>query len=169
MRLRPEQANDEGVAILEFVIVLPLLVLILFSIFDISRYMHSYMIITQIAREGVRALSGTPELSLGFEDDMTFNPLIDIAAETGLCNNNPASASVPCGHLNAQQRMRLLYSVYDELDVEEFRAATEYSITYTATGEVDEESVNVFITADFDGMFLNGAQVSVNFRGPYLY
>ena len=52
--------GERGVAIIEFAIVFPLLVLLTFSLIDISRAFFVKNILHQAAREGVRTLVVTP-------------------------------------------------------------------------------------------------------------
>ncbi|MBB2941250.1 Flp pilus assembly protein TadG [Actinoplanes lutulentus] len=53
--------GDDGVAAIEFAIILPVLLLILFSIIDMGRMLQQQIQMTEAAREGARlgALSGT--------------------------------------------------------------------------------------------------------------
>jgi Flp pilus assembly pilin Flp len=54
---RGRTASDRGAAAVEFALLLPLLVLILFGIIDFGRALNAQITITQAAREGARALS----------------------------------------------------------------------------------------------------------------
>ena len=47
--------KDQGAAAVEFVLVLPVLLLILFGIVDFGRLMHAKLQLAEAAREGVRA------------------------------------------------------------------------------------------------------------------
>ncbi|TYP53769.1 TadE/TadG family type IV pilus assembly protein [Thermosediminibacter litoriperuensis] len=54
MRLKKFFRNQRGQAVVEFALVLPVLVLILFGILEFGRIFHSYIVITNAAREGAR-------------------------------------------------------------------------------------------------------------------
>jgi Flp pilus assembly protein TadG len=65
VRKRPcggPRARDRGAAAVEFALVLPLLLLILFAIIDFGRALNAQITLTQAAREGVRlAAEGYPD------------------------------------------------------------------------------------------------------------
>src|SRR5437773_10844519 len=54
MRRKPYRAGERGAAAVEFALVLPLLLLILFGIIDFGRAYNAQVTLTQAAREGVR-------------------------------------------------------------------------------------------------------------------
>ncbi len=50
-----KRKNNRGQAMLELALVLPVLLLLLFGIFEFGRLFHDYMVVTSAAREGARA------------------------------------------------------------------------------------------------------------------
>jgi Flp pilus assembly protein TadG len=53
-RLPGIKGNDRGAAVIEFALLLPLLLLLLFGIIDFGRALNAQITITQAAREGAR-------------------------------------------------------------------------------------------------------------------
>jgi Flp pilus assembly protein TadG len=51
---RRESQKDEGAALVEFALVLPILILVLISIFEIGAAFRSYLTVSYLAREGAR-------------------------------------------------------------------------------------------------------------------
>jgi Flp pilus assembly protein TadG len=51
---RPRRGDDRGAAAVEFALVLPVLVLLLFGIVDFGRLLNAEITLTQAAREGAR-------------------------------------------------------------------------------------------------------------------
>lgn len=81
--------DDEGAAAVEFALVLPLLVLLVFGIIDFGRLYYEQITLTDAAREGVRvlALQGTVA-------DAT-TAVQDAASDTGVTVQT-SSSTVPC-------------------------------------------------------------------------
>lgn len=55
MKQRQARGVDRGSAAVEFILVLPVLLLILFAIVDLGRMLHAKIELAEAAREGVRA------------------------------------------------------------------------------------------------------------------
>jgi TadE-like protein len=55
LRRRHARVGDQGSAAVEFILVLPVLLLILFAIVDLGRMLHAKIQLAEAAREGVRA------------------------------------------------------------------------------------------------------------------
>jgi Flp pilus assembly protein TadG len=54
--------NQRGQSIVEFALIMPLIILILFGIFEFGRIFYSYIVITNSAREGARiGATGKPD------------------------------------------------------------------------------------------------------------
>jgi Flp pilus assembly protein TadG len=53
--MRGRRRGDQGAAAVEFALVLPLLVLVLFAIIDFGRMLNAQITLTEAAREGARA------------------------------------------------------------------------------------------------------------------
>lgn len=59
-------ANDErGVSILEYTIVLPIMLFLLYVVADVGMFLQSYFIMSHAVREGVKTASATPGLQEG--------------------------------------------------------------------------------------------------------
>src|SRR5262245_20064217 len=55
MKAPKSRANDLGAAAVEFALVLPLLVILIFGIIDFGRMLNAKITLTEAAREGARA------------------------------------------------------------------------------------------------------------------
>jgi len=56
-RLREISSSDRGAAVVEFALVLPLLLLLVFGIIDFGRALNAQITLTQAAREGARLVA----------------------------------------------------------------------------------------------------------------
>ena len=65
------KSGEKGQAVVELALVLPLICLLLFGVFDYSRAIHAKSIITQMSREGAN-LVARPNTSLTGDDDTDF-------------------------------------------------------------------------------------------------
>lgn len=54
MRIRRSTSNESGQALVEFALVLPILLLVVFAIFEFGRALSAYQTITDTAREAAR-------------------------------------------------------------------------------------------------------------------
>ena len=91
MRWR-RRGGDQGSVTVEFVLVLPVLLIVLFSLIDFGRLMHAKLQLAEAAREGARSAA----LQTGEDATNTVDTLVgdmktsmtpyDISA----CGNNPA-------------------------------------------------------------------------------
>jgi Flp pilus assembly protein TadG len=65
-KLKMRLKSQKGVAAVEFALVLPLLVLLIFGIIEFSLLMFNKQVITNASREGARAgiVAGTPRLPI---------------------------------------------------------------------------------------------------------
>ncbi len=146
-----ENRGERGVAILEFSFLLPVLVLFFIGLVDLGRAAHSYLILTEVAREGVRLAAALPNLEQG---------------EFVNVNND---ASVPNQSM-VQQRVSQLVSLHQlgnpEID-SEFTALPVGGVAVDPT----DDTVRVRVTVPFNGIFplFNGLEMSVEATGPFLY
>ncbi len=74
---RRRQRDQRGTAALEFVLVLPLLLIVWFGIVELSRAWHSLNIVTTAAREGARVGTVTPLDGGGLFDPSAAQDRID--------------------------------------------------------------------------------------------
>ncbi len=89
------QRDQRGTATLEFVLLLPLLLLVWFGIVELSRAWHTLNIVTTAAREGARVGTVTPTTGAG--DDFNATPAIArINQILAAANLTASSLSVTC-------------------------------------------------------------------------
>lgn len=55
LRCRGDHRGDRGAAAVEFALLLPVVLLIIFGIIDFGRMLHAQILLTEAAREGARA------------------------------------------------------------------------------------------------------------------
>ncbi len=70
--------SQKGQSLVEFALVLPLLVLLIFGIIDFSRIFHAYLTIDHAGREAARAAS------IGKDDTAVINTAVTDASSIGL-------------------------------------------------------------------------------------
>ena len=70
--MMPGSANERGVALVEFALVVPILVVLLFGIWEFGRLFESQLIVTNAAREGARyAIEGDSDVQTRVVDYLT--------------------------------------------------------------------------------------------------
>ena len=87
------RGGDQGSVTVEFVLVLPVLLIILFSLIDFGRLMHAKLQLAEAAREGARAAA----LQTGEDATTTVDTLVGTMKanmttpyDINICGNNPA-------------------------------------------------------------------------------
>ncbi len=87
-----DEVADRGAVAVEFALILPLLLLIVFGIIDFGRMWNMQIALTQAAREGVRvlALNGTSGDATTRTEAAAF-PVTGISVSTTVCPTVPAS------------------------------------------------------------------------------
>jgi Flp pilus assembly protein TadG len=93
--------RERGAAALEFALVLPLLVMMLFGIIDFGRLLYAQVTLTQAAREGARqdALANALALSTGTIQSSTAAA----ASNLGLTASNVTVTPCPAGSTQTTQ------------------------------------------------------------------
>lgn len=79
--------NNRGQAMVEFALIVPVLLLLVFGIMEFSMVMHQYMVVTEAAREGARAAA------VGGDDALIATAATNAA--TGLESNKIQVVVVP--------------------------------------------------------------------------
>jgi Flp pilus assembly protein TadG len=89
--------DDRGAAAVEFALVLPVLLLLVFGIIDAGRMLNMQLALTQAAREGVRvvALGGTPADAQNRAIDAVFPVTGATAAVNTTCPVVPTATTPP--------------------------------------------------------------------------
>ena len=86
--------GDHGAAAVEFALVLPLLLLILFGIIDFGRWYNAQITLTQAAREGVRyAAIGITSPSPATRTTNAALPLTGVTVAVTACPASPGATS----------------------------------------------------------------------------
>ena len=94
MKLVRKLVNSRGTSTLEFVVVLPVLLFVLFSIVELSRAWLTLNLATAAAREGVRAGVVAPADSVSTAGDAKINSILGNGTWTGgvTCAASPCAA-----------------------------------------------------------------------------
>jgi Flp pilus assembly pilin Flp len=79
--------TDEGAAAVEFALLLPILLLILFGIVDFSRLLNAQLNVTEAAREGARAASLGADDPEGRAEEVAGD--LDVGVAIGSCPSPP--------------------------------------------------------------------------------
>jgi hypothetical protein len=89
----PRPGEDQGSAAVEFVLVLPVLLLILFSIVDFGRLLNAKMVLSQAAHEGARAAAITDDSTALDTVNRIVGGLADGLEEPSIggCENGPGT------------------------------------------------------------------------------
>lgn len=84
-------SSDRGAAAVEFALVLPLLLLLIFGLIDFGRALNEQIVLTQAAREGARvaALGGTDAVG---RTRTAASPLSDVDVTVRACPAVPGQA-----------------------------------------------------------------------------
>jgi Flp pilus assembly protein TadG len=94
-RLSGRDTPDRGAAAVEFALVLPLLLLILFGIIDFGRALNAQITLTQAAREGARlAALGQPGVVSRTQAAATGLSPVDVSVASCPANAGPADNAV---------------------------------------------------------------------------
>ena len=117
--IRNRISREEGVAAVEFALILPVLALMLFGILEFGRVWSQYQVFQGAAREGARcAAVQATEFS-----DCEIQPAIDHAAEPYEPTNQPANVEIlggglaPDGCTDADQGKDVQVSWDQSLDI----------------------------------------------------
>ena len=90
---RAQGRSDTGAAAVEFALLLPILLLVLFGIIDFGRAYNMQIALTQASREGVRGLAlGTTADPTSVVQSSSF-PVTGVSVAYTTCPSSPTSAS----------------------------------------------------------------------------
>ena len=163
------RTGQDGVAMIEFAIIAPILIAFCLSTYDLGRALTHHLTAVQIAREGVRKAIATPGLEKG---------RYTLSESGGLTSCSAASPSQtsPSGCSSSPNQSQLLTSIYRtqlSLENQEGSAITpgsrvitvEYGVAPSAT-----TTVTVRVGFAYQGMSLlfNNAPVGASLSASYL-
>ncbi len=141
--------KEQGISMIEFAIILPLLALLFIGIFEIGLALNTYLTLTQITREGVRFGSRTPFLKFGVEE------------------NNLTCSSECGGHKKVHDN--ILKLIKDNGIDKRFYTSSTPSIT-TFLEKKDEGKFRVTIKIPYKGwLLMKGFYITTEDKGPYLF
>lgn len=86
--IRPKSKSERGATAVEFAIILPLLLMLVFGITEFGRAYQARLTVTHAAREGVRVLAVT--------DDQPAAEAAALAAATGIDQTDVTITATPC-------------------------------------------------------------------------
>lgn len=165
------RADNQGVALVECAIILPLIVLLIIGVYDIGRVLVTYLSLTQIAYEGVRiggALADLEPSGVSPGGPVDYPDLTDI--NFSLCALTPNQCFI-------QQRIKAMLSIY-QIDVPAGGDLHDIHILSGFDPPVDpanvgpaESLVRVRISARFVSYFIPffDLPLGIQITGPYLY
>jgi len=145
------QSNDRGVAILEFALISPVLIILFLAATDFTLYLQNYFALSHVLREGGRYLAGTDILEQGIHS----SPPFVVAPRQRVVHNrirlliNGASLRIVGGVNTIQLETRCTNNVVP-----------------------DPPTVQVSISATYNSLFLGSIatpQMVLTTRGPYLF
>lgn len=151
------QDPSRGAVIIEFMVALPFLLLLAFSVYDIGRILNQYLLLTHAVSAGARYAAGiqglTPALS-----------------ETSAC---PSGGTTPdTTHGEVQKRVQELVSLQNVALQNNF--CIRSSRTTTGTSPILGIAANEFVTVQVRGAydsilpFMKGLPIQVTATAPYL-
>ena len=140
---------------LETVIVVPVLVLFIVGIVDISRVVLQYNIFSQAAHEGVKTLAGRGDIGASSSCDSSQNAC--------------SSASSDPNHRFTHMRINyLLFEYQRAYNINFAQAPTIRSFYFDDSNATEPDSVRIEIQASVAGIFGN-YPINVSEQGAYLF
>ena len=103
--MRPASTSERGAAAIEFALVLPILIMLLFGIIEFGRGYHAKVELTGAVREGARALA------LGKSTGEAAAATIDAAPGVSLSASNISTEPCPAGGADGTARVTATYGV----------------------------------------------------------
>lgn len=164
--------SERGTSFVEFTIAAPLLISFLFAVVDLGQVFSNYMVLTQIAREGVRMASGISGLEAG---EPGFCGSLDTAYAIQVC---PVLTGTPLPQPTGEQRnvwtraSRLLRVHSDNKDLSLVPGSVEITTSFQqGLGNDQDDTVSIELTARYSGIFplFDEMPITVRARGPYLF
>ena len=124
-RLMDRQAHARGQGLVEFAVVIGVLILIMLGVFDLGRAFHSYIVITNAAREGANYGAMHPADEIGIiarviseaqDSGITLDASnIEIDTEINPVSGNPISGAPMCVTVRYDFYLLTTYLIGDRL------------------------------------------------------
>ena len=152
LRKNRRKSFERGSSLVEFAIAAPLLLTLLLGVFDLSRAINQYMVLSQIAGEGVRSASERAGLEAGTN-------FVDLSTP----GDSP-------GHYNVQSRVNNIL-LMQHLKINNLSIASSYSPQPDPTTGQGGRTVSVTISGMYHGIFplFKNLQIKAQKSGPYLF
>ncbi len=145
------KSRERGTAMLEFGLVCPILLALMMGVVDIGSALNRYMVLAQVAGEGVRSAGGQAGLEPGSFDDLSSPGLRPIQY------NVQSKVSSLLRMQNLKMNSVTINSTFD-------------SIPNAVTG-LGERTVSVRISGTYNGILpiFRGITITANKSGAYLF
>jgi hypothetical protein len=154
LRSSRRRKGERGSSLLEFAIIAPVLITMFLGLVDLGALLNDYMVLSQVAGEGVRSAGGR----VGLEDGPGFKNLTD---------PNDCHRSSPCpGQYSVQ------YKINSILHMQDLRMHDMAIISaYDQTPGVGGHTVSVTISGKYQGILpiFSNLRISAHKSGPYLF
>ncbi len=162
------RSDQNGTALTEFAIAVPLLATLILGMVDVGALMINYVQFEQAAREGVRTAGRLVSL------DSTaphFSPNnIATSNEKTICDASPNLAM--CGHTLIHSRVRHILRTQNTWSVDLLNVQVTSNFDPLPGGcavvNPDEDSVEIQLNGLYQGYFIS-YNMNVTMRGPYLF
>jgi Flp pilus assembly protein TadG len=126
-RIHAFSCNHRGQSTVEFALLVPVFLLLLFGITDFGRVMYQQMLVTEAAREGARAvgISGVGSDALTAANMFISNPSPTVSAQAG---------TVPASFNTVQVQVSSKVTIFTPLIGRIVTTQTSAPYTFTVTG-----------------------------------
>lgn len=160
--------SQKGIALTEFIIVFPMLTTFIMGITEMSSALQTYLVMTQIAREGLRTAAALPKLE---STQVKYENIVNVPDAYHCEPNQPTVATPSCeNQLLVQRRMNLLLNILGAKKSvgSSLKITTQY---ITNSGGADADTVYVEMSGYYYGSVFQGKLMpfKVSAQGPYLY
>ena len=170
IRLSQQKEFDyqRGVVLVEMAFVIPIVVFILLGLVELGTAMIQYSTLTQIAHEGVRLASSTPDVkhasttsfSCGFAGKVCYAPM-----------GGPMFSATSGNH---EQLSPAVFRMVQLVNVEQMNLKDNMSISVDIQENGISKPVDVTVTikvrpTGLSGLLLGSQPVEIRAKGPYLF
>ena len=148
-------SSDRGSAIIEFSMVAPVLIMLCMGVFDLGGALCNYMVLSQVAGEGVRL--GTERA--GLEETTVNTTQGNVAASVGMS-----------GHYTVHHKIHSLLNM-QSLKLNNLSVESSYARVGDNASGLPARTVSVVISGEYNGIlpFLKHVQLKAQKSGAYLF